>query len=253
MPPGVGGPVAGERWREVDDYLDALLIAPDPALEAALRASAAAGLPSIQVSPSQGKFLHLLARTIGARRILEVGTLGAYSTIWLARALPEGGRLLTLELDPTHAEVAETNLRRAGLMDRVEVRVGRAIETLPKLATEGLGPFDLTFIDADKPSTLEYFDWAVRLSRPGGVIVVDNVVRRGAVADAANPDPNVRGIRRFLERLAHDARVNAVATQTVGRKGYDGFVLAFVAPDGRRVRARRGRASGRSGTRRPRA
>jgi predicted O-methyltransferase YrrM len=245
--------LAEERFREVDDFLDVLLIAPDPALEAALRASAAAGLPPIQVSPSQGKFLHLLARAVGARRILEVGTLGGYSTIWLARALPPEGRLLTLEVDPRHAEVAEVNLTRAGVSDRVEVRLGRAIDTLPKLLAGDVGPFDLTFLDADKPGTLEYFDWAVRLSRAGAVIVVDNVVRRGTVADAANPDPNARGIRRFLEHLARDARVSAVAIQTVGRKGHDGFVLAVVGPAGPRVRGRRHGRRGEPATVRPRA
>jgi predicted O-methyltransferase YrrM len=253
VPSGTGGPLAEERFREVDDFLDALLIAPDPTLEAALEASAAAGLPPIQVSPSQGKFLYLLARIVGARRILEVGTLGGYSTIWLASALPAGGRLLTIEVDPRHAAVAEKNLREAGVADRVEVRVGRAIETLPKLSAESIGPFDLTFLDADKPSTPEYFDWAVRLSRPGSVIVVDNVVRRGAVADTADPDPNVQGIRRFLEHLAHEPRVSAVATQTVGRKGYDGFVLAVVAPSGGGVRERRSRTGGKPATRRLRA
>jgi predicted O-methyltransferase YrrM len=221
--------VSEERWREVDDFLDALLIAPDPALEDALRASAALGLPPIQVSPSQGKWLHLLARIVGARRILEVGTLGGYSTIWLARALPPDGRLLTLEVDGRHAEVARTNLRRAGVADRVEVRLGPALTTLPRIAAEGAGPFDLTFIDADKPNTAEYFDWAVRLSRPGSVVVVDNVVRGGTVADDAGRDPNAQGMRRFLERLAHDPRVSSTAVQTVGRKGYDGFVLSVVA------------------------
>jgi predicted O-methyltransferase YrrM len=220
--------MAEERWREVDDFLDALLIAPDPALEEALRASAAAGLPAIQVSPSQGKWLHLLARIVGARRVLEVGTLGGYSTIWLARALPPNGRLLTLELDERHAEVARANLHRAGVADRVEIRVGPALATFPRIAAEGGGPFDLTFIDADKPNTWEYFDWAVRLSHSGSAIVVDNVVRRGTVADSADRDPNVQGMRRFLDRLAHDPRVQSTAIQTVGRKGYDGFVLAVV-------------------------
>jgi len=223
--------MAEERWGEVDDFLDALLIAPDPALEAALRTSAAAGLPSIQVSPSQGKWLHLLALAVQARRILEVGTLGGYSTIWLARALPPEGRLVTLELDPVHAEVARANLVRAGVADRVEIRLGKALETLPKLADERAGPFDVTFIDADKPPTAEYFDWAVRLSHRGSVIVVDNVVRGGSVADAYDGDPKVEGIRRFLDRLAHEPRVHATVLQTVGRKGYDGFALAVVVSD----------------------
>jgi len=223
--------VAEGRWREVDEWVDALFNPPDAALEAALEASAAAGLPAIQVSPSQGKWLHLLASLIEARSILEIGTLGGYSTIWLARALPPDGRLVTLEVDPKHAEVARANLRRAGVAGRVEIRLGRALETLPRLATEGAGPFDLTFIDADKPSTAEYFDWAVRLSHPGSVIVVDNVVRRGAVADPADLDPNVRGIRRFLERMAREPRVQSTVIQTVGRKGYDGFAFAVVSRD----------------------
>ena len=226
-----GAPMSEERWGEVDDFLDALLIAPDPALEAALRTSAAAGLPSIQVSPSQGKWLHLLALAVRARRILEVGTLGGYSTIWLARALPPEGRLVTLELDPVHAEVARANLVRAGVADRVVIRLGKALETLPKLADERAGPFDVTFIDADKPPTAEYFDWAVRLSHRGSVIVVDNVVRGGSVADAYDGDPKVEGIRRFLDRLAHELRVHATVLQTVGRKGYDGFALAVVVSD----------------------
>jgi predicted O-methyltransferase YrrM len=252
-PPRVGGPLAEERFREVDDFLDALLIPQDPTLESALRASATAGLPAIQVSPSQGKFLHLLSRLVGARRILEVGTLGGYSTIWLARALPPGGRLFTLEVDPRHAEVAQRNLKNAGVEDRVEIRLGRAIDSLPKLAAEGVGPFDLTFIDADKPGTFEYFDWAVRLSRPGAVIVVDNVVRQGAVVHAADPDPSVQGIRRFLQRLATDARVSAVAMQTVGRKGHDGFVLAVVGPAAHRIREGQNPTSGEATSRRSRA
>ena len=223
--------MAEGRWREVDEWVDTLFNPPDAALEAALEASAAAGLPAIQVSPSQGKWLHLLASLIEARSILEIGTLGGYSTIWLARALPPDGRLVTLEVDPKHAEVARANLRRAGVAGRVEIRLGRALETLPRLATEGAGPFDLTFIDADKPSTAEYFDWAVRLSHPGSVIVVDNVVRRGAVADPADLDPNVRGIRRFLERMAREPRVQSTVIQTVGRKGYDGFAFAVVSRD----------------------
>ena len=223
--------MAEGRWREVDEWVDALFNPPDAALEAALEASAAAGLPAIQVSPSQGKWLHLLASLIEARSILEIGTLGGYSTIWLARALPPDGRLVTLEVDPKHAEVARANLRRAGVAGRVEIRLGRALETLPRLAAEGAGPFDLTFIDADKPSTAEYFDWAVRLSHPGSVIVVDNVVRRGAVADPADLDPNVRGIRRFLERMAREPRVQSTVIQTVGRKGYDGFAFAVVSRD----------------------
>jgi predicted O-methyltransferase YrrM len=243
----------GERWREVDEYLDGLFLPTDPTLDAALRASEAAGLPSIQVSPSQGQYLHLLARIVGARRILEIGTLGGYSAIWLARALPADGRLVTLEVDPRHAEVARENLRRAGVADRVEVLLGRALETLPRLQKKGAGPFDLTFIDADKPSTAEYFDWAVRLSHPGSLIVVDNVVRQGAVVDAANRDPKVEGTRRFLERLARDPRVRATAVQTVGRKGHDGFALALVEPDHPPTGKVPPSGTGRSPSRRPRA
>jgi predicted O-methyltransferase YrrM len=212
----------------VDRYFEERMGLSDPALEAALADSAAAGLPTIQVSPAQGKFLHLLARALRARTILEVGTLGGYSTIWLARALPADGRLLSLELNPKHAEVARKNLERAGVARLVEVRVAPAIETLPKLLPEGFGPFDLAFIDADKPSTAEYFDWAVKLARPGSVIVVDNVVRGGAVADPASPDPNVQGIRRFFDRVQAEPRVSATALQTVGAKSYDGFAVVLV-------------------------
>jgi predicted O-methyltransferase YrrM len=221
-----------ERWTEVDEYLEGLLLPSDAALEAALRTSSEAGLPAIQVSPTQGKFLHLLARGLRARSVLEVGTLGGYSTIWLARALPPGGRLLSLELNPVHAELARRNLARAGVADRAEVRVGPALETLPQLLREGRGPFDLTFIDADKPPTTEYFDWAVRLSHPGSLIVVDNVVRKGAVSRDSSSDEPVRGIRRFLAHLAADRRVRATVLQTVGRKGYDGFALAWVEDPG---------------------
>jgi predicted O-methyltransferase YrrM len=223
--------VSQERWSAVDRYLGELLIPADPALDAALEASAAAGLPPIAVSAPQGKLLHLLARLHGARRILEVGTLGGYSTIWLARALPPGGRLVTLELSATNAEVARANVARAGLADAVDVRVGPALETLPRLAEEGGAPFDLVFIDADKPSTAEYFEWALALTRPGSVIVVDNVVRDGALADAASADASVQGMRRFVERLAAEPRVSATGIQTVGGKGYDGFVLALVVAD----------------------
>ncbi len=221
--------MTASSWNAVDRYFGDLLVEADPVLEAALEASSAAGLPPIQVAPNQGKLLHLLARAIQARTVLEIGTLGGYSSIWLGRALPAGGRLVTLEFDPRHAEVARANLARAQLSEKVEVRVGRALETLPRIAAEGLGPFDLTFIDADKQSTAEYFDWAVQLSRPGSVIVVDNVAREGAVVDATSADESVQGIRRFLDRLATDSRVSATAVQTVGVKGYDGFALALVA------------------------
>ena len=215
-------------WTAVDEYLDGLLVGQDEALEAALQASREAGLPPINVSPTQGKLLNLLARAIGARAILEVGTLGGYSTIWMARALPPDGRLVTLEIDDRHAEVARANLARAGLAQRVEVRLGRALDSLQRLADEGAGPFGLVFIDADKPNISEYFDWAVRLTRPGSLIVVDNVVRKGAVVDESSDDPNVQGVRRFYQMLASEPRVSATAVQTVGSKGYDGFALALV-------------------------
>lgn len=217
-----------ETWTAVDTYFNELLLAKDPSLEAALERSASAGLPAINVSPSQGKLLHLLARLHGARSILEVGTLGGYSSIWLARALPAGGGLITLESDATHAEVAKENIAQAGLGDVVEIRLGPALETLPEIASAGKGPFDLIFIDADKPSTTEYFEWALKLSRPGSLIIVDNVVRNGAVIDPSSDDPNVQGVRRFNARLAAEPRVSATALQTVGSKGYDGFALALV-------------------------
>jgi predicted O-methyltransferase YrrM len=222
------GPVTQAQWTAVDRYIGELLVPSDPALEQALADSAAAGLPPIQVAPNQGKLLHLLARAIRARRILEIGTLAGYSAIWLARALPAGGRLITLESDPRHAEVARRNLARAGLAEVAAVRLGKALETLPRLEQEGAGPFDLAFIDADKPTSTEYFEWALRLARPGALIVVDNVVRDGAVADPASRDANVLGIRRFHERLAAEPRVTATALQTVGVKGYDGFTVALV-------------------------
>jgi predicted O-methyltransferase YrrM len=222
--------MSAETWTAVDRYFADLLIGPDAALDAALASSAAAGLPAIQVSAAQGKFLHLLARAIGARKILEVGTLGGYSTIWLARALARDGaaKLVTLEYEPKHAEVARSNLARAGLGDRVDVRVGRAIDTLPVLQSEGAGPFDLVFIDADKVGYPGYLEWSIRLSRPGGVIIADNVVRKGAIIDRGSTDANVRAVRRFNELLAADKRLTATAVQTVGAKGYDGFVMAIV-------------------------
>ena len=217
-----------ERWTAVDDYLEGALVESDPALEGALRASAEAGLPDHQVSPSQGKLLQMLARIVGARRILEIGTLGGYSTIWMARALPDEGRLVTLEADPAHAAVARVNLERAGLDGRVALREGTALETLPRLAEEGTGPFDLVFVDADKPNNPEYLDWAVRLARPGSLVVLDNVVRGGEVVRADSDDPRVRGVRRMTERIAADPRLEATALQTVGRKGWDGFALVRV-------------------------
>ncbi|HLZ53158.1 MAG TPA: O-methyltransferase [Verrucomicrobiae bacterium] len=217
-----------ETWAAVDRYLNDLFEPSDTVLAAALAASTAAGLPSINVSPAQGRLLQLLARIQRARNILEIGTLGGYSAIWLARALPVDGRLITLEFDSKHAEVARANIARAGLGDVVELRVGRALDTLPQLAAEGRGPFDLIFIDADKPSTADYFAWSLRLSRPGSLIVVDNVVRNGAVVDAASDDPRVQGMRRFFDALAAEKRVDATVIQTVGSKGYDGFALARV-------------------------
>jgi len=217
-----------DRWSAVDRYVSTLMVQPDEALDAAERASDAAGLPAISVTPSQGKFLHLLARIQGARRILEIGTLGGYSTIWLARAVPPGGRVVSLEVDARHAEVARANLARAGLAAVVDVRVGPALDTLPRLESERAGPFDLIFIDADKPSTPDYFRWALRLSRVGSVIVVDNVVRDGAIVEATTTDPGVQAMRSFHEMLSVEPRVSATLVQTVGSKGYDGFAIALV-------------------------
>jgi predicted O-methyltransferase YrrM len=217
-----------DQWTEVDRYFNDLLAPADPVLEAALQAAAAAGLPAIHVAPNQGKLLALLAQSIGARSILEIGTLGGYSTIWMARALGPGGHLISLEADPKHADVARANIARAGLSEVVQVRLGRALDTLPQLEAEGRGPFDLIFIDADKPSNPDYFTWALRLSHRGSLIIVDNVVRNGAVADANSADPTIQGVRRFTERVAAEPRVTATAIQTVGSKGYDGFAIALV-------------------------
>jgi len=222
--------VADRRWAEVDAYIEQALLAEDPVLAATLRASDEAGLPPINVAPNQGKLLMLLARIRGARRILEVGTLGGYSTIWLGRSLPVDGLLLSLEIDPHHAEVARANVAAAGLADRVEILLGPAIETLSRLEAEGTEPFDFVFIDADKQSNSDYFNAAVRMSRPGTVIVVDNVVRNGAVADAGSSDPSVQGVRRLNQVMAAEPRVSVTAVQTVGIKGYDGFALALVQP-----------------------
>jgi predicted O-methyltransferase YrrM len=216
--------MSDQIWLDVDHYLADLLVGKDDALDIALADSGAAGLPSIAVAPTQGKLLHILARTIRARDVLEIGTLGGYSTIWLARALEPGGRLVTLEADARHAEVARANLDRAGFADAVEIRVGPALETLPSL----VGPFDLVFIDADKPNNPEYFTWALRLTRPGSIIVVDNVVRGGAVVEADNEDPLVQETRRLHDLLAAEPKVLATVIQTVGSKGYDGFALALV-------------------------
>lgn len=220
-----------KSWEAVDAYINDLLIGRDAALDAALQASSAAGLPTIEVAPNQGKLLMLLARMMGARNILEIGTLGGYSTIWLARALPEDGRLISLEAEPRHAEVARGNLAEAGLADVAEIRVGPALESLPKLADEGIAPFDFVFIDADKPNNPNYFEWAMKLARPGTVIVADNVVRYGAVADATSQDASVRGARSFMEIVAAEPRVTATAVQTVGQKGHDGFAIALVTGD----------------------
>jgi len=212
-------------WERVDAYFTGHLLGPDPVLDAVTEANAVAGLPAIDVSPAQGKLLHLLARSVGARRILEVGTLGGYSTIWLARALPADGELVTCEINPKHAEVARANIARAGLEGVVDVRVGPALETLATLD----GPFDLAFIDADKRSNPDYFRHALRMSRPGRLIVVDNVVRSGRVTDPDDADPDVRGTRAVVELAGAEPRVEATVVQTVGSKGYDGFLLARVS------------------------
>ncbi|MCR2784338.1 MULTISPECIES: O-methyltransferase [unclassified Microbacterium] len=215
-----------ESWQRVDRYLTDTLVGHDPALEAAVAAQDAAGMPSIEVAPVNGKLLHLLARMTGARRVLEIGTLGAYSTIWLARALPSGGRVVTIEAEPQIAAVARENLERAGVADRVDVRIGRGEHVLPTLAGED--PFDLVFIDADKESNTLYLDWAARLGRPGTVVVVDNIARAGRVADPATTDPQVIGVQRGLEMLARDPRFDATALQTLDAKGWDGVAIAIV-------------------------
>jgi predicted O-methyltransferase YrrM len=215
-------------WAQVDRYFGDLLIPADETLDAALRANEQAGLPAIDVTSLQGKFLEFLVRVSGARRVLEIGTLGGYSTIWLARGLPEGGRIVTLELDPHHAAVARSNLKRAGVLDRVDLIVGPALDSLPTLQNTGSGPFDFIFIDADKTSYPEYLRWALKLSRVGTIIVADNVVREGKVIDPDSDDSNVQGVQRFTELLAAEPRLSATVLQTVGTKGYDGFALAVV-------------------------
>ena len=215
-------------WTAVDAYLESKLLPDDPVLAACLEASRAAGLPDIQVSPVQGRLLQLIAGIAGARNILEIGTLGGYSAICLARALPAEGRLTTLEIEPKHAEVARANLDRAGLGEKVEVRLGPALETLPKLEAEHRGPFDLIFLDADRPNNRAYLDWALRLSHPGTVLVVDNVVRHGEVTDATSRDPRIVGVRELIDAVSAEGRLRATALQTVGRKGHDGFLLARV-------------------------
>ena len=221
-----------EQWTAVDRYITDMLVPPDAALDAALEASNAAGLPAIAVAPNQGKLLYMLAKMRGARRILEIGTLGGYSTIWLARALPPSGRLITLEKDPKHGDVARANIERAGLSGVVDLRVDAALETLPRLKSEGAGPFDLTFIDADKPNIPSYFDWALRLAAPGGLIIVDNVIRDGAIVDETSTDPSVLGVRKLNEILRTEKRVVATTIQVVGTKGYDGLTFALMLDKG---------------------
>ena len=220
--------MAQDTWTAVDDYVTSLLAPPDEALDAAVREGEEAGLPQIQVSPPQGKLLHLLAKTIGAKSILEFGTLAGYSTIWLARALPADGRLITLEANPQYAEVAASSIAAAGLDEVVEVRVGPALDQLPQLEADGAGPFDLTFIDADKVHTPDYFAWALEHSHPGSLIIADNVIRDGRLADLSDDDPAIVAQRRFHEQLAAEPRVEATTIQTVGGKGYDGFSVALV-------------------------
>ncbi|HTR88666.1 MAG TPA: O-methyltransferase [Solirubrobacteraceae bacterium] len=230
-------PAAGaELWSAVDDYMNGLLVPEDEALLNARRASEDAGLPPIAVTPNQGKLLALFARMVSARSILELGTLGAYSTIWLARALPEDGWLVTLEANPRFAEVARANIARAGLSERVLLRVGEGLHTLPELVAEEAGPFDMIFVDADKKNNPGYLQWSLKLSRPGTLIVVDNVVRDGRILDPAEyrpdgADPDIAGIRRFFQLLAAEPRVDASAIQMVGAKGHDGFALAIVRAD----------------------
>jgi predicted O-methyltransferase YrrM len=217
-----------ETWSAVDRYFSQTLVPSDPVLDDVLRANATAGLPAIDVAPNQGKLLHLLARIHKAKRILEIGTLGAYSTIWMARALPPEGKLVTLEANPKHAAVASANITRAGFDNIVELRIGQALGSLAKMQTEGVEAFDLIFIDADKPNNPGYLEWALRFSRPGTVILLDNVVRDGGVVDDASEDPAIAGVRQFFSMLTQDPRLDATAIQTVGSKGYDGFALVLV-------------------------
>jgi len=220
--------MADQPWAAVDEYICDLLLGSDPDLEAALESSREAGLPPIAVAPNQGKLLHLLIRSLGASSVLEIGTLGGYSAIWMARALPTGGRLVTLEAAPKHAEVARSNLDRAGVGDRVEIRVAPALDSLKELAAAGAGPFDFVFIDADKENTRAYFEWSLSLSKVGTVIVVDNVVRNGGLIDAETKDAQVLGMRQFMDYASTEKRVEVTAVQTVGSKGYDGFAFAYV-------------------------
>ncbi len=217
-----------ELWTAVDTYIKEKMVPPDEVLTAAQQNGVDAGLPAIAVSPTQGKLLYLMARMCGARNILEIGTLAGYSTIWMARALATGARIITLEMDPKHADVARKNFAMADFADTIELRLGKALDLLPKLAAEDHAPFDLIFVDADKENIPGYFDWALNLSRPGSVIVVDNIIRDGKVIDANSEDPNIQGVRRFNDLLAKDSRVSATEIQTVGEKGYDGFALLLV-------------------------
>lgn len=219
------------QWTAVDEYINDLLVLSDSVLDSTIQSTIDADLPRINVAPNQGKLLHILAQIQGARRILELGTLAGYSTIWLARALPADGKLITLEANPKHAEVAQENIARAGLSEVVEIRVGAALDTLPELANEGQEPFDIVFIDADKVNIPDYFKWALKLTRRGSVIIVDNVIRKGAVIDADSTDENIHGVRKFNTLLAAEPRVKATTIQTVGSKGYDGLAIALVIAD----------------------
>ena len=226
--------MAEDLWTDVDQYFSDKLLPKDPILESAAEAAEKAGLPPIAISPNQGKFLQLLSQIIGAQSILELGTLAGYSTIWLARGMRPGGRLITVEVDPKHADVAKSNISRAGLKDAVEVRLGSALGVLPQLFAEKRGPFDLIFIDADKENIPDYFEWSMKLSHPGTLIIVDNVVRDGAVIDANSPDPRIEGVRKFVDLLAAESRASGTTIQTVGIKGYDGFAMVLVGADYRR-------------------
>jgi predicted O-methyltransferase YrrM len=219
------------QWTAVDNYINDLLVRSDSALDATIQSTIDADLPQINVAPNQGKLLHILAQIQGATRILELGTLAGYSTIWLARSLPADGKLITLEANPKHAQVARENIERAGLANIVEIRIGAALDTLSQLATEGQAPFDFVFIDADKANNPDYFTWALKLTRRGSVIIVDNVIRKGAVIDADSTDVNIQGVRKFNTLLADEPRVKATTIQTVGSKGYDGFAIALVVAD----------------------
>ena len=217
-----------DLWTAVDTYVDSTLSLSDDVLSGAIAANAEGGLPSIDVTASQGMLLHLLARAMGAKRILEIGTLGGYSTIWLARALPPEGRVISLEFDPKHAAVAKKNIERAGFGSIVDVRVGKALDSLPVVESEGGEPFDLVFIDADKVNNPSYFEWALKLTRPGSLIIVDNVVREGGLADSVSEDAAIRASRAVVEMMGSEPRVEATVMQTVGTKGYDGFAIALV-------------------------